>query len=386
MIDKQSPIALILRDQKEISLFTQVWSELGYRKITAFTDTREAYEVMVRQLFPIIVVRMEMNDMNGLVLIQKLRETGNYGEEHTLFVCDKLDSSITNILYEFDIEYVCVSPKTKNIASQKIKHLLDSENNLSEFDIQYRTARSAYFNNILDMAEEIAQKLLLKDPKTDRIAILLGDIALKRQDNVSMFKWYNQAMKENPNSPAIAQKLAQAHMHKGEYERAAQLLDTVAQVNPYHLKTLECAGLSHLELNHIDEAEAYANQLSAIDESNKSATEIQSQSQIKQGHFSDITSNLKKTHSDKEIISYLNTAGVKLAKNEDVQGAIQIYKTVIKDLGKSKYLYAVYYNLALAYIKQGKTLDAEVALNKSLEINPDFEKSKTTLAKIRKTA
>jgi CheY-like chemotaxis protein len=74
-----------LKSQAEAEMFTQGLAECGLRRITVFTSGKEAYEVCARQQFPLFVTRVEMPDMSGLVVIQKLRATGNYGLEPNLY-------------------------------------------------------------------------------------------------------------------------------------------------------------------------------------------------------------------------------------------------------------------------------------------------------------
>ena len=157
-------VALILKDEKEIELFSYCLVSNELKKITSFLSAKEAYEVAVRQQFTLFVTRVEMNDMNGLVLIQKMRETGNYGVETHLIVCDKIEPASLSVLYEYDLPYIIVAPLKKETIIEKIKYLIEKENALSPEEKLFRDARAAYNNNILEMAEVLLNKIFEINP------------------------------------------------------------------------------------------------------------------------------------------------------------------------------------------------------------------------------
>lgn len=383
MLDKSSKIALVLPTPAEVDLFTMGFGALNYRNSTAFTSGKEAYEVAIRQQFDLFVIRMEMLDMNGAVLVQKLRATGNYGTEVHLFVCDKLDPRILNVLSEFDINYVLVKPLTKQTVAAKVAHVFQTEASLPAFELRYREARAAFNANMNEMAEDLAKDLLANNPSSEKVMILLGDIAAKQDRPQEMLVHYSGAMRVNPKSAVAAHKLAHAYMKRGDNVRAAALLNSLAQLNPYNIKLLENAGLSNLGVNDLDKAAQYAAQLKGLDETNRTAGEVTASVKIAKGDFSDLAGSLKGTHDDKEIIAFLNNAGVKLAQGADVQGALRMYQSCVEQLQGSKYIHAVYFNMGIAYKKLGDFENAILAYQRALKLKPDFDKAASGLEDCR---
>jgi tetratricopeptide (TPR) repeat protein len=384
MLDKQSKIALILPTPPEVDLFMMGCGALNARNVTSFTSAKEAYEVAVRQQFDFFVTRMEMPDMTGIVLVQKLRETGNYGHEVHLFVSEKLDPRILNVLFELDINYVLVKPLDKKLVAAKIAHVFQTEARLPDFERRFREARAAFQGNLLDMAEELARALYQEQPNAEKVLILLGDIAAKQEKPQEMLVHYANAMKVNPKSAVAAHKLAHAYMKKGENARAAQLLNSLAHLNPYNIKLLENAGLSNLHANDLDKAQEYASKLKGLDDGNRTAGEVTAQVKIAKGDFSDLAGSLKGTHDDKEIVAFLNNAGVKLAQGSDVEGALRMYKSCIDQLQGSKYLHAVHFNMGIAYKKLDDWANAAKAYAAAVRLKPDFEKAAASLAECQR--
>lgn len=387
MLDKNASVALVLPTQQEVELFSIALAELGFRKVTVFRSGKEAFEVCSRQQFAIFITRMELPDMTGIVLIQKLRETGNYGLETHLFVCDKLVPSVVNLLYELDLPYVLVKPFTKPTIKQKFEYLLETEKNIPDYEEIFRGARSAYFNKLNDMALEMAQKALKIKPDLDKALILMGDILSLKNNIVQAQEYYRKAMTANPKSVAAAYKLAFTMASKGDNVQAAALFNKLASINPYHIKILENAGLTNFKAEQYEEAQKHVNQLYAVDKNNQVATQIVADIKIKDGDFSDLVSTLKRSMDEKEIVQYLNNAGVKLSHGNDVEGALRMYQSAIEQLGaNSKHLYAIYYNIGIAYKRMGKWDKAKSAFERSLRLKPDFDKAAQALAEIGKVA
>lgn len=383
MLDKSSKIALVLPSQGDIDLFSRAFGSLNFRKLTAFTSGREAYEVVIRQQFDIFVVAMDMPEMSGVVFVQKIRETGNYGNESQLFVCKKIEPPILNILHELDISHVMTSTTKPAMISEKINHLIKSENNLSDYEKNYRDARSALFNGLVEMALEMAEKLVSTENASEKAYILLGDISNKRGNTDEMINHYAQALKLNPKSAVAAHKLAGAYLQKGESKRAADMYNMLARLNPYNLKLLENAGLSNYNVQDYDKAQAYASELKSLDHKNKSASELTVNIKLAKGDFEGLADALKGSHDDKDIVSFLNNAGVKLAQGNDAAGALRMYQSCIQQLTGSKYIHAVYFNMGIAYKKMNQIDKAIECYEKAVKIRPDFAKAAASLAELK---
>lgn len=382
MISKTTPIALVLPTQKEVDLFVTVLGKLGHRNVVPFKSASEALESASRQQFPMFIVRQEMPDMPGIVLVQKLRETGNYGAETYLFVAETIDSGILNLLYEYDLTYVLVKVN-RDTVQQKLEHVFASEATLSEFEQTFRQARGAYYNGSIEVAQELCTKLLAHKPDSEKGLLLAGDIQLKRNNTEPAKELFQKALIANPKSAAATHKLAQIHMLKGEFRPAAQLLDQLADINPQHIKILENAGLSTFKSEMTERAEHHMQKLHNIDKSNTVASEVSAEIMIKKGDFNGIVATLKKGMTDKEMIQFLNNAGVKLSQGNDIQGALDLYNAASEQLGeKSPFLYAIYYNMAVAYRKLGKLKQARAYIMKSVAAKPDFERGQGLLKEI----
>jgi tetratricopeptide (TPR) repeat protein len=382
-LDKNKSVAVLMPTQEEVDFFTSGLVECGFRRVVAFRSAEEAYEVAVRQMFDVFITRMEMPKMSGIVFIQKIRETGNYGAETHLFVCDKISNDLLTLLFELDLPYVLTKPFQKPAFIQKYQHLVKSEAEVSGAEQLFRDARAAYFNQIFEMAIEMIDKVLVLNPGLEKALILKGDILQKQNDLKGARETYQNVLQINDKSLTAVHKLASIAMLENNPREAAEMLNKIADLNPYHIKVLENAGISCLKADMLVEAEKHMAKLAKVDEKNKVTSSVVAEVRVKQGNYDDLVNVLSKTHGEKEIIQFLNNAGIKLSKENDVAGALKMYKAAAIQLeGKTPLLYAIYYNMGIAYKKLDDKMNAAVCYRKALKLNPTFDKAKSALTEL----
>jgi len=382
MLTKSMPVAIVTGSQAEAELITQGLAECGFRSITVFTSGKEAFAVCARQQFALFVTRVEIPDMSGLVVIQKLRATGNYGLEPHLLICNKLDSQLLSLISEYDLDYVAVPPITKATIAAKFKHLITTENALSEIELKYRDSKSAFASDLMDMAEHNIQQVLKVQPTLEKALILYGDIELKRNKLDAANSHYKAAIAANPKSSTGLHRLAQLLMKQNDFNAAAMLLNKLADVNPHNIKLLENAGLSNLNIERYDLAKNYMGKLQAVDAGNKVAATVTAQVKIKTGDLSNLADGLRQGMDDKEMVQFLNNAGAKLSSENDIDGAIKMYMAAVEQIKSNKFLYAIHYNLGIAFKKKKEFAKARQNFERSIKLNPEFTKATTALQEL----
>jgi tetratricopeptide (TPR) repeat protein len=379
MITKDSTICMVLRSPEELSFFTTVFKQFGYGNITGFHNSAEAYEVIIRKQYDLFVVRAEMPELSGTAMIQKMRSAGNYGLETHLFIADRVDQHIFNILLEHDIGYVLVKPFTPERIQNKFEYLCNIENNLSQDEIDYRNAKAAFHGEQYDMAHHIATQLASRQKICDKVQTLLGDIELKRDNIRASRQHYETAMKNSAHAPAAAHKIAETYMKEGNFELATKILDAQAQINPLNIKLLINAGISHLEIGNTDKAKDYMHSVQQQDAHNKESGEVLAAVHTKERNYEKIADALILTHTGEDLIIALNNYGVNLSQDNNAEGALAMYRRCIEVIEDTKFFHVIYYNMATAYRKIGDMAKTRECLKKALEVNPAFEKAQKAL-------
>jgi tetratricopeptide (TPR) repeat protein len=107
---------------------------------------------------------------------------------------------------------------------------------------------------------------------------------------------------------------------------------------------------------------------------------------IKEGRIRDACDVLQESHGESELVQFLNNEGVKLSQNNDVPGAIKMYTKCLEAVRHNPYIYAIYYNLGLAYSKLHQNELAADCYRQALKCKPDFERAAQALARWEKMA
>lgn len=385
MLDRNSKVALVLSDSKLMDNFQREFVQSRINSIVQFKEVEEAYSIATRQLFDLFVVGIEMPDNPGITLMQRIRECGNYGCEPFLFVGDKIDNATLSLFMEYDVDYVLRPPLNKNSIHDKVSYILARENNLPSELREYRDAKSAFQTGMLDMANELNNKVIADGKLPEKAFLLKGDIALKEWKLDQAAEAFKAAQAANPRSIAALYKLSKVHISQGETDIARQILEKLAEQSPNHLNILANAGLTNYELGNLGKAKTYMNRLEVLDRTNRTATEVMTNIDLDEKNYEGIAERLTRSHSEKEIVSMLNNAGVKLSQEEDLDGAIRIYTDCLCVIKRKDYMGKICFNLAIAYKKKGNKARAIDFCSKAISASPDLQKARDMLSRLGQT-
>lgn len=382
-LEKNTKVAITARTDAEGAMLHQAAEAFGFKEMQVFRDPRATVEVAQRKQFQLFITHHDFADMSGLTMIQTLRSTGNYGVEPHLFLLENLTPEIMLVLVDHNIHHILTAPFLQERVEQKLRHLWSEETNMKPAESQYREAHAAMNAGLLDMAQDVSLKTLRTHGPTEKLLILMGDIQIKREQAADARRYYDAAHHFNPNSSAAVQKLAQTYVLEKNYERASQLLNELTRLNPLNLDLLANAGLANYEISQFEEAKDAMTRLQRLDKERQDASAILAKVAMKAGDYETALRELQTTHSAKEIVQLLNNEGVKRSQNHDVAGAVTLYLQCIRIIGHHASMYALYYNLGLAYLKLQELDSAETWLKKSLEVKPGFDKATQVLHKLQ---
>ena len=384
MWKKDGKVALALRSKEELDFFSGILKGEGYTNLEHFPSTHDLYEKAVRVQYEFFVIRVEMEGMPGVVIPQKLRETGNYGLETYFFIGDSIDDTVFSIFTEYDISYVLVKPFSPDRIVGKLEMIEKSENSLSEFETAYREARAAYYSGLVDMAHENAVSLLEQDPKMEKVQILVGDIELQRGQISSARRSFRNALMINPKSAAAANKLALTYMKEKNFEKASEITNKLATLNPLNIKILVNAGISNLEIGNLKKSKEHMDQLVKIDSENDELKLMRAKLDVKEGKFAASCEDLKDIGDQKDIVSFYNNSGVDFARQGKVDEAIKLYETCVENFSQNPFIYVINYNLGLAYKRKKMFEEAISHLKMSIYQKPEFERAQKALKELMK--
>ncbi len=380
--EKKTKVAITARNKEEGDILNHAARACGFEQTQIFTSSRVTIEVAKRNQFQLFITHHDCPEVTGLTMIQTLRSTGNYGVEPHLFLVDHLTPEIMLVLVENNINHVLTKPYSADRIQQKLTHLWKEEVHISPAELEFREAHAAMNSGLMEMSSELAIKNLRTHGPSEKLLLLLGDVETKLNHPVEARRYYDAAQKFNPKSSAAAQKLAHTYMLEKDFTKAAELMNELTKLNPLNLELLANTGLSNYEIGNLDEAKAAMSQLQGLDSERKDASEVLGKVALQEGDFETALKQLQGNHDEKELIQILNNEGLKRSHDNDAAGAVDMFLNSIKIIGSNPYIYALYYNLGLAYLKLHDTHNASEWFKKSLQEKPDFEKAQHALSRI----
>ena len=363
----------------DLSLFKGFLTNLGYSNLECFSKISDAYEYATRNNADFFITGLEVDDGPGVVLLQKIRATGNYGLETHLFVGNEIHQAEIGLFYEYDIHYVLKKPFTEDRFKQKLAFISDREAKLPPVDAAIKQVHSAIYTKMYDMAEYMLQEAIKENGNNDQFVTLMAEIALAKEDFPEAETQLKDVLSRDANSMWANSLHAKLLAKTSRKEQAKEILDELAQGFPNHVNILENAGITNFELGFIELAEKQMKSLAQVDAGNQKALEVGTKIRVMNGDVSGCLEKLKDTHSEKEIVSLMNTLAVEMAKKGEGEKANQVYEETLLVATNPEYKAKLHYNIALNLQKMTNIPQCIQHLKAALSLKPDYQKAKSLL-------
>ncbi|WP_141734291.1 tetratricopeptide repeat protein [Oligoflexus tunisiensis] len=379
---KDKRVAVVASTKEEGDILFHILRSFGIEQIKVMLDPREVLRLEPQETFQLFILRHETQGLTGLSLMQRIRASGHYGMENYLLLVDSVTEAMRPLFEEFDLRYVLPKPFTADRIAGRLEALLRAEADLSNFELTMRSARGAYYSGLLTMARELCLSLFRTHGYQERILTLLGEIALKEKKTNEARKFFTAALKVNPGFLPATHRMAVAHMYDRNFQEAAAMLDELLPRNPLNLQLLADSGQASYETGNYDKARLTMLHLKQLDEKDRMAADVLAKVAMAEGRVLDACRHLRKSHSDAELVQFLNNEGVRLSKEKDLDGAIRMYEQCLGEVHDSEFAHAIYYNLGLAHAKRRESGQAAQYFQMALARKPDFVKAQQALARL----
>lgn len=207
------------------------------------------------------------------------------------------------------------------------------------------TGESLYHLEKYDQAKQVLKKTLSKE-KNSKAYDLLGKIYSKQGDCKKSLKNFKMAQKHNPLNISRSINLIREYLLQGKIRRALELVSHILKSKPTYLDLIEIANL-YLGTGYLDEAYKILKVLDPID--------------------------------DTARVFYI--CCVKLWQQGARKKALNLLKRCINVLPQN---HLFLYYLGTIFLKKGEFQPASKYIRKVLDINPNYEPAKRSMAYLKK--
>lgn len=190
-----------------------------------------------------------------------------------------------------------------------------------------------------------------------------------------------------PNNMLYVNELGRLQMMQGNFEQAKEYFERADQIAPNNIKRLRDMARNYLEMDQPDAGVEKYKQILELDLTD-SQQKFDLYEELQSFGYDDHAQKLcQETSTPLELIRHYNNKGVMFSKTEAYVDAIDEYKKAQRLIPKSKELYRILYNEALAHINLKHPEHLEIALellHKCVSLKSDYEKAHDKIEKLAK--
>jgi tetratricopeptide (TPR) repeat protein len=332
-----------------------------------------------------LIVSWELKTCPGTFLIQKLKALTKIKHVPFILYSKRLSPEDLVLLKEMGMDNILALPLAKEKASQEILAMIKKEEEMPPEEITLRKIEAALKEQKpADALKYFDESLKKKGPYYVRAQVLLGEIFIQTHDIPKAEQAYKAALGENPNSYDALSGLANVYSRLEQHEKALKILTDLSQKSPKNINTMVNLGATYVQANRLTEAKQTFSKISSIDPDAPGLKEEQSKAAFKEGDMGLAAKLIAETQQGDQLARYFNNLAISQSRRNDFNKAIETYQNAIKILVNKAKLYALRYNLGLAYVKKGDLQKGFVELAASFKEDPSFEKAYAALVKCTK--
>lgn len=359
-------------------------------QVVKASDLDTALYLFNQNRLDVVVVEMDFGPLPGLALVQKWRLHEKLDKRHTGFVMLGSGSSrlagLDGLLRELGDLEVMNKPINPVQLLPMLSRALASKQRLANFqDLRERVVEPLLKQGEVDKAIERVQKMVAEvGERAQRMLIDIYDEAGRYQECLDTTL---QMLKQDNNNINLISTAGRMHMKLGHFAEARPFLEKADQLAPTNLDRLNQLAQMYLQTNMPDKSVDVFKELVKLNPEQPDYKFDVFKKLYDAGFDEHAVSFGKEVAKPMEIVRHYNNKGVLLAKDGKQEEALTEYERALKFFPKFKENYRIYYNMALAHIARKTRPDyikAEEYVKRTLELDPTFEKAKTTQQMLQK--
>jgi tetratricopeptide (TPR) repeat protein len=377
---------MIVEDNDATMLFfTMILKDLEINNVTQARTCDEALALAKDAIPNFLVVSWELKTIPGTLLVQKLRTHIKKRHLPYILYSKRLAPEDLVLVKEMGLKNVLSLPIDKAKATEEIRTMIQAEESLTPEELILRKIEGAIQDNRPSEAlKYYDNKLRKKGPHSVRANTYMGDIWMMTNQFKKAEESYKLAIAEDPAAFEALNGLANAYSRLEQHENALKILTGLSENSPKNLTTLMNLGSTYAQADRLEEAKKTLAKVSTIDPDMPGLKEEQAKIAFKEGDLSLAAKLIAETQQGDSLARHFNNLAISYSHKNQFEKAVEVYQNAIKMLVNKAKLYALKYNLGLAYMKKGDLALGFKELAESYKEEPTFEKAYMALAKCTK--
>ncbi len=359
-------------------------------EIFAAHDLETAMYRFNKQFFKVVLVEQHFPDLDGIAIIQRMRQHTIREKSLASFIMITNNSGISkqqlSLLDELGQLMTVSKPITwgplVGLVQKAYKNSIKRE--LTEkmrHEINEEMATDFEFNRLNQKLDD------LKDALGDEYIALKMQVFERGEHHREALQFIQSIEPDRVDSLRRLNLLGRLHLKLGRLEDAQKAFEEADQLAPKNLDRVTQMVELYLRMRIPEQAIEKQKQ---ILEFNPDRPELKFDlfKQLEDHGFAEEAAAFcRDTTGPQEVVSYFNNKGVMLAQTEHIAEAMAEYARALTYYPKHKSVHAIHYNMALAILKtkNPKGLSQAIKhLETALDLHPKYEKAQQVLDKLKK--
>jgi len=357
------------------TILKRMLRNLGFRNVIDANDGDSAYEMIKNRKIDFIIADWRMPHVTGIELLRMLRAEPRFHEIPFVIITGEVEEKRIVQAAECEIDGYIIKPFFAKTLEDKIFAVIERKENPLPFDQHIFKAQSLLEISEFEKALEECNKAISLKPESARAQNILGNIHLKMGNEELGEQEIEKAIDLNPLYIRANEDLAEHYAAKGDQENALKYYEKADDISPHNVKRQLATGKIYLNLGRADKAKK------AFDVAQKNTKEDDPTiiSEIAEAYLAKgfdeeaISAFQKNLEIDSRDLNAYNKLGIALRKQSRFDEAIMEYEKAMLINRDDE---VIHYNIARAYHEFGEWDKAMRHIERSLELDPDFEEAK----------
>lgn len=392
MNQPKSPKKILIIDSETLSAAEHktFLEKQGMSVVTAPDYTSGLY-LFNQNVIEVALVSLELEGMSGLTIVQKFRANENILKKFAGIILmsksRERDATDMNACKELGgIEIVAKPFKTVTILGHLQKTFAKRNLDIAVAEFKEKVLNYHREKQDFDKAiEAVKKKMPELGSKGPELLLNVYEESGKFEEALK----FTDGMMARPEFKAdirLTNTKGRLLMKLGKFAEAKEFFEVADKMAPHNLERISQMAKMYLELKEPNKSVSKYKELIEMTPENKDVKFDMFAQMQEHGFEAEAVQFCQETTGPAEVVKHYNNKGVILAKSNDQTGALKSYEDALKFYPQFSENYRIHYNLALGLLKStqaDRVPKAIAALEKALQLSPDYDKAKDLLQRLK---
>ncbi len=335
------------------------------------------------QLVDCVIASLEMEELGGLGLFQKIQNHENEIKRDALLILmigksfsqgsEALLSELPNI---YTLNKPVAAPKLMQIFQMNAK---GAKKEGKKKEVLKAVDEMVEAGKVPDAISHIKQNGKVFGEK---IVKVIADTLENARNYEQSLKLHKSREAKEPHDISVLSDLGRVYLKMENFEESEKYFEKANEKAPQNIERLNHMAATYLHLKKPDKTIGTYKELLGLTPENQDIKYDMINNLKEHGFDEHATEFCNEVAEAVEMIRFYNNKGVVMSKKGNLENALQEYLKVVEFFPDYKDICLIYFNIALAHMRtkeKGSVEKATEYLKECLRVNPDFQKARDYL-------